>query len=157
MSAVEETTATENSSRLTFRQKFWLFGVGLPVLLLIVLFARAVILSLQLNSTERKLLGRWEVVQPPEIAGRIVECHPGYADVGGYRFIMWCTDEKTLCVSWLDYDETSELWARFQALLGRSTDFAEILSLTDNELKIQYDPASSTIVMRRIEVTQPEL
>jgi hypothetical protein len=142
-----------STGRFSASQKFWLFGVGVPVMLVIVLLALAVFLPKPLNPTEKKLLGRWEVVAPSKASGKIVDYQPGYKDVGGTRFITWCPDEGHVCVSWFEYGDVPAVWARFWAKLGYSTSVAEILSLDENELRIKYARDTSTIVFRRIEAT----
>lgn len=124
MTGVEETIQNEKSSeRLTFRQKFWLFGVVLPVLVTVVLLALAVFLPKSLNSEERKLLGRWVFAndQAP------------YHDFNQFEERYYWTRIDTELKLWAVEDgvvtiipiENSEVWTRWKLLLGITPQFTQ--------------------------------
>lgn len=154
MSAVEETIENENSSRrLTVRQKFWLLGVGLPALLLVVLLVLAVFLPKPLNPTEEKLIGRWEAVSPSYVKGTVIEFREHDAVYGsepwlwtaGDRFLM--TDMMTTRQS--DRGLVHRVRLRFK--LPVEYEKWKIDNLDETELRIQHKVMADPLVFQRVE------
>ncbi|MBD3675128.1 MAG: hypothetical protein HUJ26_16545 [Planctomycetaceae bacterium] len=85
----------ESNQRLTSQQKFWLFGVGLPALLVMV---SLVLIVYRLNSTEHQLLGRWVIVSPSALRGNHLECLPYQLQSNGTPW-LWSTIGDTLDTS----------------------------------------------------------
>lgn len=135
MPAVEETTATKSSSRLTTRQKFWLFGVGLPTLLLVGLLVLLVFLPKPLNPTERKLLGRWEGLphaQMSATSGMIVEFDEAESSWNRYP-MTWSAEEDSLTIAPADF------WSRIKYPFGLAeSDEWTIEVLNEDELRIRH-------------------
>jgi hypothetical protein len=138
----EAVTDQSQSQRLTFRQKFWLFGVGVPVLLMVLLFVLAVFLPKSpptLNSTEKMLLGRWKVVGPDAGPRDYIRFEAGYAiSESTSKVYRWEADEHSL------YFRSHDFWSR----LNNQRAEWRIEHLSDDEVRISYasggDPISIT-------------
>jgi hypothetical protein len=143
------------SQWLTFRQKFWLFGVGVPVLLLVGLLVLLVFLPRPLNPTEQKLLGRWEFVDPPSSRGVILEFRDGYIfSSSSPTPALWKADEDTFSFNEINGDEYS---IRFKSAVGLSefNDRARIESLSEDEFKIRFRPHGQVLTLKRVESRKP--
>ena len=147
MSAIEPQTDQATTRRLSFRQKFWLFGVGVPVLLIVVLLALAVFLPKPLSLTEQKLLGRWEVVSPTDMKGTIIEFQSDYVSSDSSPW-HWRADATNFYIAGV---RDPEYWSQIQLSVGLRDyeDEYHIDRLTEDEL--QFSTAAGVVKLKRIE------
>jgi hypothetical protein len=165
MSAVEEITETENSRRLTFRQKFWLLSVGVPMLLVFLVLLLSVFLPKPLNRTERKLLGKWEVAAPNSMRGHVIEFNRDFlrghiVELNHNHFytithhFQWRARRDWISVVGIG---RSEFWSRLKLSLGLSSneDHYRIIRLSENELEFEVRSGGVPVTLKRIGPASP--
>lgn len=149
----EEQSDQPQLTRLTFRQKFWLFGVGLPVLLIIVLLALVVLLPRQLNPTEEKLIGRWQAVSPSFVKGTVIEFRKNDVVYGSEPW-LWQADRSLLTTDMMttrraDRSLVHRLRLRFN--LPAKYEKWKIDALDEKELRIKHEVMADPLIFQRLD------
>jgi hypothetical protein len=127
-----------------------LFGVGLPLVLIVV---SLLLVVYRPNSTEQKLLGRWEIVSPAARRGVVLNYRP-YELLADSTPWIWVADDDVIVTGRF---EQPVFWARLKLKLGLSTPVEElqILRLDENEMELRYRTGTVPIVYKRIGTHSP--
>lgn len=144
MSAVDKSLNDGKPHRSPItRRKLWLSVAGLTVLLIAGVLLVAAFIPRSLNTTEQKLLGRWEnkslII---DFRHEEVLSGPSASDL---EAAYWTADGNTLSAT------DSGFKYRLKSALGLETDSVtyEIERLTKDELHLRFAPGGQVFELRR--------
>lgn len=147
-----ETESQPDKKRLSFNQNFWLICIGVPLLLVATFLIIVIIVPKPLNSTEQKLLGKWEVVSPAWATPAFVEFHRDQALYANQSW-FWTANENSLFTEMLATDKPDQsLWhiIRLKLNFPKGYERWKLVSVSEQELQIRHPTMSDRLVFQRV-------